>query len=60
MRTTDGDVWSILRVANLVPQDPRDSNVGGCCLAAVVVVNRSTVYTVTLGDCTCKKITVWN
>ncbi len=53
VRTTDGDVWSILRVANLVPQDPRDSNVGCCCLAAVVVVNRSTVYTVTLGDSRC-------
>ncbi len=50
-RATDGDALAVLQTANLVPPDSSLSTVGGTCVGAGILVNNSTLYTLTLGDC---------
>ena len=48
--TTDEDLFATLRVAGVVPEDPAESQVGGACLGAAIVVNGVDLFTVALGD----------
>ncbi len=47
---TDDGLLEAMQLEGRVPQDRRFSRVGGACVGAVVLVNGTTLFTVTLGD----------